>query len=71
MAIGKELKSGGVTTRGEMSKLAKLGQLTIGQSAIEPHLKQQLSLYDSIPNFYMSEFSPQSSYTRSIGIEVL
>ena len=41
------------------------------QPKYDAYLKNQLPLLDSIPNFFMEEFSPSSAYTRSTGVELL
>lgn len=69
--VKPKIGTGQETKNKELSRLAQVGQFQLGPNVIEPHLKQQLSMYDSIPNFFMNEFSPQSSYTRAIGIELL
>ncbi len=57
----------------EISQLAKAGQQAMNslQPRYDAYLKNNLPLLDSIPNFYMEEFSPASAFTKSIGVELL
>lgn len=34
-------------------------------------MKNQLPMLDSIPNYYMEEFSPAGAFTRHCGLELL
>ena len=45
--------------KNELSQLAKIGEITLFSqlNQAEQHIKHQVKLYESVPNFYMSEFS--------------
>ena len=53
--------------------MAKAGAQALGnlQPRYDAYMKNQLPMLESIPNYYMEEFSPDSAFTRFNGTEIL